>query len=117
MRHHNANRKFGREKKVRTAFLRSLLIALIKHEAIETTEARAKEIRPLLEKMVTRAKTDSVANRRLISSTLGNNDLETKKLFDAIGPRYKERAGGYLRIVKTRIRKSDAATMANISFV
>lgn len=117
MRHHNANRKFGREKKVRTGFVRSLLRAIINVEAMETTEARAKEIRPMIEKMVTRAKTDSVANRRLISADLGNSKVETAKLFSELGPRYKDRSGGYTRIVKTRIRKSDGAVMAQISFV
>lgn len=117
MRHHNTNRKFSRKKDVRTAFVRSIARNLILKEAIETTEARAKEIRPFVEKLVTRSKVDSVANRRHIAATLGNADLETKKLFEDLGPRYKERAGGYLRIIKTRMRKGDGAVMAHISFV
>jgi large subunit ribosomal protein L17 len=117
MRHHNTNRKFGRTKDVRIAFLRSLARNLIRDEAIETTVARAKEIRPLVEKLVTQSKNDSVANRRLVAAKLGNAESETAKLFTDLGPRYKERPGGYLRIIKTRMRKGDGATMAHISFV
>lgn len=117
MRHHDANRKFGREKNVREAFVRSLVRALVEQESIETTEARAKEIRPVVEKLVTRGKRDTVANRRLVSSEFNNSRSITKKIFEELGPRYKERAGGYVRIVKSRLRKGDGATMAYISFV
>lgn len=117
MRHHDANRKFGREKNVREAFIRSLARAVIEQESIETTEARAKEIKPFIEKLVTRGKRDTVANRRLISSEFNNSRTVTKKIFEELGPRYKDRSGGYLRIVKSRLRKGDGATMAYISFV
>ncbi len=117
MRHHDHNRKFGRERKVRTALLRSLAHNLILEEKMITTEAKAKEIRPYVEKLVTHAKTDTVANRRLVESRLGNDKDATAKLFATIGPRYAERAGGYLRIVRVGIRPGDAATKAFIGFV
>ena len=86
MKHHKAFRKFGREKNQRKAFVRSLMINLIRHGRIETTLARAKEIRPLVEKLVTLAKEDSVARRRLIMSRLLNQEIETKKLFSEYAP-------------------------------
>lgn len=118
MRHHNANRKFGRETKQREAFVRSLASALITRERISTTLPRAKEIRPFVEKLVTRAKNPTVANRRLIESRLGTEDARVaKKLIETIAPMYKDRAGGYLRITKTGTRASDAAARAVIEFV
>ncbi len=117
MKHHVTQRKFGRKKNVRTALIRSLLHNIIRDEAIVTTEAKAKEIRPLIEKMITKAKTDSVANRRLISSRLFNNTDITKKLFEEIAPQYVDRNGGYMRITKLPRRGHDAAKMAHITFV
>jgi large subunit ribosomal protein L17 len=117
MLHHNNIRKFGRKRKVRTALLRSLARALILEEKIITTEAKAKSLRPYVEKLVTHAKTDSVAKRRLISSRLGNDEESTKKLFGTLGPRYAERSGGYTRIVKVGVRRGDAAVKAYIGFV
>ncbi len=117
MMHHNNIRKFGRERKVRTAFMRSLARNLILEEKIITTEARAKSLRPYVEKLITHAKTDSVAKRRLVLSVLGNDEEATKKLFTTIGPRYKERNGGYTRIVRVGIRPGDAAIKAFIGFV
>jgi len=117
MQHHNKNRKFGRERKVRTGLMRSLAHNLILGERMITTEAKAKSIRPYVEKLVTRAKEDTVANRRHVYSTLGNDDAATTKLFDEIGPRYNERKGGYLRIVRVGVRNGDAATKAYIGFV
>ena len=84
---------------------------------IITTEAKAKSLRPYVEKMVTHVKTDSVAGRRLISSRLGNDTDATQKLFTEIGPRYKERNGGYLRIVRVGQRAGDGAIQAYIGFV
>lgn len=110
-------RKFGREKNERKAFIRSLLINLIRHGRIETTETRAKEIRPLVEKLVTLAKVDSVARRRLVASRLINQDDETKKLFAEYAPKYMEVAGGYTRIIKLPRRIADGATKAIIEFV
>lgn len=115
MRHGNVNRKFGRESNQRTALLRSLARSLVLRGRMQTTIARAKEIRPMVEKMVTRGKTATVSNRRLLIAALGDERTATKLFEVAAG--YKERNGGYLRIVKMGPRKGDAAEMAVIEFV
>lgn len=100
--------------------MRSLARSLVKHEKIITTEAKAKELRPFVEELVTTArKVDSneVATRRLVSSRLGGEVSLTKKLVDVIAPQYAERPGGYTRITKLPIRTSDASKMAQIEFV
>lgn len=117
MKHHDSNRKFGRTRKGRTALMRGLARSLILEENIETTLAKAKELRPYVEKLVTRSKTDTVANRRQIASVLGSNNDASQKLFSELGPRFKERQGGYTRVVRSRVRSGDAATMARIMFV
>jgi large subunit ribosomal protein L17 len=117
MKHHKAFRKFGREKNQRKAFVRSLLVNLIRHGRIETTLARAKEIRPAVEKLVTLAKEDSVPRRRLIMSRLMNQDPETQKLFKEYAPKFKDVDGGYTRILKLPTRLSDGAEKAIIEFV
>ncbi len=117
MLHHNKTRKFGRKRNVRTALMRSLAHNLILEEKIITTEAKAKSLRPYVEKLVTHAKTDSVAKRRLVEAQLGNDVAATKKLFTTLGPRYAERNGGYTRIVKVGVRSGDAAVKAYIGFV
>ncbi|MBP9759791.1 MAG: 50S ribosomal protein L17 [Candidatus Pacebacteria bacterium] len=117
MQHHNKNRKFGRERKVRTGLIRSLAHNLILEGKMITTEAKAKSLRPYVERLVTHAKTDTVANRRLVASRLGNDEMAVTKLFAEIGPRYVERNGGYTRIVKVGIRKGDASVQAFIGFV
>ncbi len=117
MKHHNNVRKFGREKNARNAFVKGLVINLIRHGKIETTEARAKEIRPTVEKLVTLAKLDTVARRRLVSSRILNQETETKMLFAEYAPKYKEVAGGYTRIIKLPRRLSDGAAKAVIEFV
>lgn len=117
MKHHSKHRKFGRESNVRKAFVKSLMINLIRHGRIETTLARAKEIRPEVEKLVTLAKDDTVARRRLVASRLINQEDETKKLFAEISPKYKEVNGGYTRIIKLSNRISDGAEKAIIEFV
>jgi large subunit ribosomal protein L17 len=116
MSYSNPNRKFGRETNQRRALLRSLAISLIKEEKIKTTEAKAKEIRPLVEKIITTGKADTLASRRLIQSRLGSEEASVKVLKE-LSPKYKERAGGYTRIVKLPRRKSDASPMAYIEFV
>ncbi len=117
MRHHHKGRTFGRAKDQREALIRSLARSLVIHERISTTEAKAKELRPFMEKLVTRAKADTVANRRIVSARI-HDAAATKKLFVAIGPRYKGRAGGYLRIVKRAVRgANDARKLAYIAFV
>jgi large subunit ribosomal protein L17 len=117
MKHHKSIRKFGRKRNVRNALVRSLAISLVRHGRIQTTEAKAKELRPYIESLVTKAKVDTVANRRLVASRLINQADETKKLFVEIAPKYKETQGGYTRITKLGARLSDAAPMAVIEFV
>ena len=117
MKHHKAIRKFGRETSERKAFVNGLVVNLIRNGRIETTLARAKEVRPHVERLVTLAKTDSVARRRLVSSRIMNQEVETKKLFGELAPKYKEVAGGYTRILKLPTRLSDGAEKAIIEFV
>ncbi len=118
MRHHNTERKFGRESGQREAFMRSLTIALIKNGSMKTTLPRAKEVRPYIEKLITRAKNPTLANIRLITSRLGTEERTVaKKLIDTIAPAYKDRAGGYTRITRLAVRSSDAAPMAMIELV
>lgn len=117
MRHGKNKRTFGRIAKVRRGFIRSLAIALIHHEKITTTEARAKELRPYIEKMVTKARKADITTRRMLASRLGNQETMANKLVDELAPKYKERDGGYLRITKLPQRAGDAAPMAVIEFV
>lgn len=116
MRHHKKGRAFGREDKGRAALLRSLTVSLIQHDKITTTEARAKEIRPIVEKLITRSKNDTVAARRTVTSRV-NNARTVEKLFKELGPKYSERAGGYTRISKVGVRIKDSSKMATIEFV
>jgi large subunit ribosomal protein L17 len=116
MRHRVGGRKLQRTASHRAALFRNQSAALIKHEQITTTLAKAKELRPYVEKLVTLAKKGGLSNRRLAHARL-MDDTQLKKLFDVIGPRYAERAGGYTRVIKAGIRASDAAPMAIIEFV
>lgn len=116
MMHHRKGRKFGRESNARTALIKGLLLSLIDKESIVTTEAKAKEIRPRIEKMVTRALEDTLANKRIVLGRLYNNAKATKKLFAEIAPRFKEVKGGYTRIIKLGRRTGDASKMAVIEF-
>jgi large subunit ribosomal protein L17 len=115
MRHGNVNRKFGRERGQRAALLKSLARSLVLRGKMQTTLAKAKEIRPLVEKMVTRGKVGTLASRRLLIASLGDERVAGKLIKTAAG--YKDRAGGYLRITKMGPRKGDAAQMALIEFV
>ncbi len=112
MRHHSQKRTLGRSRSQRTALLRGLAISLFEHGTIKTTEAKAKELRPYVEKLITKSKQDSVVSRRNVMSTLGEpKDAVVKKLFTDIAKRYAERQGGYTRIVKlgeTRAGRSEA---------
>ena len=117
MRHHNKNRKFGRPTSQRAALLKSLALSLIKSGRIKTTEAKAKELRPFMEKLVTRAKVGTLASKRIIISRLMNRTPESKVLIEEIAPRFKGVAGGYTRVLKLPPRKSDGAKMALIQFV
>lgn len=116
MRHHNANRKFGRGRNQRKALIRSLVRELFVHGKIETTEAKAKEMRPYAEDFITKAKVDSVASRRDVLRRMANNDI-VGKLFAEIAPKYKERPGGYTRIIKMGQRLTDGSHMAIIELV
>ncbi|PIR44832.1 MAG: 50S ribosomal protein L17 [Candidatus Vogelbacteria bacterium CG10_big_fil_rev_8_21_14_0_10_51_16] len=116
MRHHNANRKFGRPANQRLALLRSLAEGLLKNRKIKTTEAKAKELRPYVEKLITISKRDTVASRRLLASRLGTV-ARMQLLMKKVAPDYRERAGGYTRIIKLNPRLSDASPMAIIELV
>ena len=110
-------RSFNRPSNQRRALLRSLARSLIIEERISTTEAKAKELRPYVERLVTYGKKSTLASRRLAKARLGD-DAAVKKLFDSIAPRYADRAGGYTRIVKrTRRGANDARKLAYIAFV
>jgi large subunit ribosomal protein L17 len=117
MKHGTKTKKLGRTKDQREALMASLVESLIQYEQITTTEAKAKALRPIVEKLITKSKTDTVANRRLVLSRLKNRKPTTKKLFDEIGPRYSDRSGGYTRVIKLPPRSSDAAPMAVIQLV
>lgn len=117
MRHHSKGRALGRPANQRLALLRSLARSLILHERISTTEAKAKELRPFVERLVTYSKRGTVASRRLALARLGNDDEIVKKLFLTIAPRYSDRAGGYTRIIKRTKTASDGRKTAYIAFV
>ena len=116
MRHRVGHRKLQRTSSHRAALFRNMAAALIKHEQITTTVAKAKELRPYVEKLITLAKRGGLSNRRIAQSRL-MDDAQLAKLFDVIGPRYADRNGGYCRIIKAGIRASDAAPIAVIEFV
>jgi ribosomal protein L17 len=116
MRHGNAHRKLGRTTSHRLAMFRNMSASLIKHEQIKTTLPKAREIRPYMEKLITLAKHGGLSNRRLAHARLGD-DEQLIKLFDVLAARYADRQGGYVRIVKAGIRRSDATPMAIVEFV
>ena len=116
MRHKVGGRKLQRTSAHRIALFRNMSAALIKHEQITTTVAKAKELRPYVEKLVTLAKKGGLSNRRLAHARL-LDDAQLVKLFDIVAPRYAARNGGYTRIIKAGIRASDASPMAVIEFV
>ena len=125
MRHRVGHRKLQRTSSHRAALFRNMAAALIKHEQITTTTAKAKELRPYVEKLVTLAKKGGLSNRRLAHARL-LDDAQLVKLFDVIAPRYAERSGGYIRIIKgaigkkrkalSSVRASDAASMSIIEY-
>lgn len=117
MRHQHKGRSFGRDHDERTALMRSLALSLITHERISTTEAKAKELRPMIEKLITQARKDTVASRRLVNARLGNDAAAVTKLFGSIAPRYAERPGGYTRIVKRVVSATTGRKTAYIAFV
>ena len=116
MRHRVGHRKLQRTSAHRAALLRNMASALVKHEQITTTVAKAKELRPYVEKLVTLGKRGGLSNRRLAISRMGDEAMVTK-LFDTLAARYEGRNGGYTRVIKAGFRASDAAAMAVIELV
>ena len=116
MRHRVGHRKLQRKSAHRAAMFRNMAAALIKHEQITTTLAKAKEMRPYAEKLITLAKKGGLSNRRLAHARL-MDDTQLIKLFDVLATRYADRSGGYTRVIKAGIRLSDAAPIAIIEFV
>ena len=116
MRHRVGGRKLQRTSSHRAALFRNMAAALIKHEQITTTTAKAKELRPYVEKLVTLAKKGGLSNRRIAHSRI-MDEAQERKLFEVIGPRYADRNGGYTRVIKAGNRASDAAPIAVIEFV
>jgi len=116
MRHRKAGRKFGRNPSQRKALLRQQAISLILNERITTTEAKAKELRSVVEKLVTLARDDSAHHRNLVMSRLDHKP-SVERLFDVVAPRYEDANGGYTRISKLGIRHGDAAPVVLIEFV
>ena len=116
MRHRESGRKLNRNSSHRKAMFRNMAVSLIEHEMIKTTLPKAKELRRIAEPLITMAKIDNVAKRRLAFSRLRDRNIVTK-LFNELGPRYKERPGGYLRILKCGFRAGDKAAMAIVELV
>jgi large subunit ribosomal protein L17 len=116
MKHGIKGRKLNRNSAHRKALMRNLSLAFLKHELIKTTLPKAKELKPFVEKIISLAKTDSLANRRLAISILGNQEI-ADRLFKEIGPRVSSRNGGYTRIMKFGFRTGDKAPMAIVELV
>lgn len=116
MRHRNAGRQLSRNSSHRAAMLRNMTASLLRHETIKTTLPKAKELRRHAEPFITLAKTDSLAGRRLAFDRLRDREVVTK-LFNELGPRFKARPGGYLRILKVGFRTGDKAPMALVQLV
>jgi len=116
MRHHNSGRKLNRTSAHRTAMFRNMAVSLLRHEQIVTTLPKAKELRRVAEPLITMGKSPTLANRRLAFARLRDREI-VGKLFDELGPRFKSRAGGYLRILKAGFRPGDAAPRALVQLV
>ncbi len=116
MRHRKSGRRLGRNSPHRKAMFRNMAASLLRHETIKTTLPKAKELRRVVEPLITLAKEDGVANRRLAFDRLRDKEI-VGKLFKDVGPRFKDRPGGYLRILKTGPRPGDAAPMAIVQLV
>lgn len=116
MRHRKSGRQLNRNSSHRQAMFRNMAISLVRHEIIKTTTVKAKELRRVVEPLITLAKNDSVANRRLAFARTRNAEI-VGKLFTELGPRYQERPGGYTRILKCGLRTGDKAPMAYIELV
>ncbi len=116
MRHRQSGRKLNRNSSHREAMFKNMAVSLMQHEIIKTTLPKAKELRRVAEPLITMAKSDSVHKRRVAFSRLRDRDVVTK-LFNELGPRYKDRPGGYLRILKMGFRAGDKAPMALVELV
>jgi large subunit ribosomal protein L17 len=116
MRHRNAGRKLGRTTPHRAAMMSNMVVSLIEHERIQTTEPKAKEVRRLAEKVITLGKTNSLHSRRQAFKIVKNETI-VKKVFDVLGPRFATRPGGYTRILKLGLRHGDNASMAILELV
>ena len=116
MRHAKSGRAFGRSPSHRKATMQAITVALFKYELIKTTVPKAKELRRIAEPLITRAKDDNLANRRLVFSRLRDRDT-VQKLFSEIGPRYNSRPGGYTRVLRCGFRAGDNAPMAYVELV
>ncbi len=116
MRHSSKIKKFNRSRKVRAGLMKSLVVALVDKKSIKTTEAKAKALRPMMEKIVTHAKKNNVAAKRVIEAELGSKKL-AEKIVTEFGKKFEGRNGGYTRIIKLPKRLKDAASMARIEFI
>ncbi len=116
MRHRKSGRQLNRNSSHRKAMFKNMAVSLIEHEAIKTTLPKAKELRRVVEPLITLAKEDSVANRRLAMARTGSKEA-VGKLFNELGPRYNQRPGGYMRVLKMGYRTGDAAPMAYVELV
>ncbi|MFH1172938.1 MAG: 50S ribosomal protein L17 [bacterium] len=116
MRHQKKGKTLDRKKQPREAMLKSLATSLVLYEKIKTTEAKAKAIKPLVEKLITKGKVDNLANRRFLVKELYVYNA-VKKVLEVLSPKYKERPGGYLRIIKLGQRQGDGAKVVQIEFV
>lgn len=115
MKHKKKGRKLGRKRDLRKSLLRSLVFSLVRYGKIKTTEAKAKELRPFIEKIITKGRENNLSSRRLVISKIGKE--ASNKIFKDIAPKYIARKGGYTRIIKLPPRKGDASKMAIIEFV
>lgn len=116
MRHRQSGRQLNRNSSHRKAMFKNMASSLFRHELIKTTLPKAKELRRVVEPLITKSKVDSVANRRLVFDRIRDRDMVTK-LFNELGPRYKARPGGYIRILKCGFRPGDKAPMALVELV
>ncbi len=116
MRHKYSGRKLNRTSSHRTAMFKNMMASLIEHEEIKTTLAKAKELRVFVERLITISKLDTVAKRRIVFSRIRSREA-VSKLFNELGPRFKQRPGGYLRIIKCGYRSGDKAPMAIVQLV
>lgn len=115
--HQNSQQKLGRRSTHRMAMLHNLAGSILLYENVRTTQAKAKAVKSVVERLITKAKSGSLHDRRQVLSTLHNNELVTRKLFDVLGPRFSDRNGGYTRILKLDNRPGDNAPMVQIQLV